>query len=115
MTTHSSASKGTTTLIFSTSLGTPVEDLGYRLSDGQGNTWIGTTGKGGLGLTIVEAKGDPSSESWELPGEASLQLEVQRDDGSWKVIDNFQHGAGLHRQVNVIAGAIAVPFRMAPV
>ncbi len=42
-------------------------------------------------------------------------IEMQRDDGSWKTIGSFWHGGGLHRQVNVIAGTIAMPFQMAAV
>lgn|SRR5690606_4364803 len=119
MTTNSAgAHKGTTELRFATSLGTPVEGLRYRLSDGQGNVWTGSTGQGGLGVTIVEAAPDRKSSTstvWHLDDEAQIRVEMQRDDGSWKTIGTFSHGAGLHRQVDVIAGAIAMPFQMAAV
>lgn len=112
------AHKGSTELTFTTSLGTPVEGLRYRLSDGRGNTWTGSSGKGGKGITILEAEQNESPSSpgitWIHVGEASIQLEVQRDDGMWKVIGSFQHGGCSHRQINAIAGAIAIPFHMAP-
>lgn len=119
MTTHDAgAHKGTTALMFATSLSTPVEGLAYRLSDGLGNAWNGSTGKDGKGVTIVEAELDGNSllsTTWNLVGDANILLEVQRDDGSWKTIGSFRHNAGSHRTVNVIAGAIAMPFQMAPV
>lgn len=115
----SGAHNGTTELTFATSLGTPVEGLRYRLSDGRGNTWVGSTGTGGKGVTILETEQNENPSSlaltWGLAGEADIQLEVQRNDGTWKIIGSFRHGACLHRQVNVIAGVIAVPFQMAPV
>jgi hypothetical protein len=107
---------GSTELTFTTSLGTPVEGLWYRLSDGLGNTWTGLTGKSGKGVTIVEAEPDEnpsSSTAWTLASEASIRLEVQRDDGSWKTIGSFLHSTGSHRRATVIAGAIAMSFQMA--
>lgn len=109
--------QGATELTFATSLGTPVEGLRYRLSDRSGNTWTGSTGKSGKGVTIVETGLDRNSSPptvWTVAGDTSIQLEVQRDDGSWKIIGSFVHSTRSHRRVNIIAGAIAVSFHMAP-
>ena len=119
MTKHSANlhKEGTTELTFTTSLGTPIEDLQYRLTDDRGNVWSGSTGKGGKGVTIVRAQPneDPTSTSvWGIAGEDSIRLEIRRDDGSWKTIGSFQHAVGAHKQINVISGTIAMPFQMAP-
>lgn len=109
---------GTTEISFTTSLGTAVEGLNYRLSDGQGNTRSAITGAGGKGLTVQVGDGNPLPSAvgaWTIPGAARIQVEVQRDDGSWKEIGSFQHEADLDKKVNVIAGAVAMPFQMDPV
>lgn len=112
------AHTGKTEISFTTSLGTAVEGLSYRLSDGQGNTQSAITGVGGKGITVHVGDGRVSSSTpdvWVLSGSVRVQIEVQRDDGSWKEIGSFQHEADLHKQVNVIAGAVAMPFQMDPV
>ncbi|WP_411851223.1 hypothetical protein ACLB90_01060 [Stenotrophomonas sp. LGBM10] len=114
MTAHSDGThKGTTEIAFRTSLGTPVEGLTYRLTDGQGNARTASTGTGGTGLTvrIGDAK-EGTSTLWTVAGATRIQIDVQRDDGSWKTIGTFQHDATAHKQVSVIAGAVAMPFQM---
>ena len=109
--THSSISE----LMFITSLGTPVEGLHYQLNDGRGNAWAGTTGPGGAGVSIVEVAPVENSESsglWVLPGGATIQIEVRRDDGSWKYIGSYLHAVGVHKEISVIAGTVAMPFEM---
>ena len=110
--------QGTTTLTFTTSLGTPLEGLRYRLSDGQGAVREGATGKGGRGPLIKKSmrnEGLRLADTWNLSSNADVQVEVQRDDGSWKVIGCFQHNAYLEKHIRVVVGAIAMPFQMAPV
>lgn len=109
---------GATELTFSTSLGTPMEGLRYRLCDDSGNVWTGSTGKGGKGVRIAGT--GPSGHStqedaWNVTRDSDILLEVQRDDGTWKCIGTFRHSVDSHKQISVIAGAVAVPFQMAPV
>lgn len=111
-------SNGITDLRFSTSLGTPVEGLHYRLGDGRGRTHAGITSADGAGARLhTHNKGSAThvEEPWLLDGNVILSLEVRRDDGSWALIGSFQHEASIHKQVNIIAPAIAVPLQMEPI
>ena len=109
---------GSTTLLFSTSLGTMIEGLKYRLSSDSGAIWSGTSGRDGKGVTITAsrlAETHQATDLWTLTTPCIIQMEVMRDDGSWKVIASFRHTCDNHTQVRVIAGAIAVPFEMAAI
>lgn len=59
--------QGTTTLTFTTSLGTPLEGLRYRLSDGQGAVREGATGKGGRG-PLIKKVCEMKVCAWRTPG-----------------------------------------------
>jgi hypothetical protein len=112
------ASHGITELRFSTSLGTPVEGLSYRLRDARGRTRAGVTGADGAATRLLSRRAASAREkgdTWLLEGPAMLSLDVQRDDGSWTLIGSFQHEANTHKQVHVIAPAIAVPLQMLPI
>ncbi|KAF1012768.1 MAG: hypothetical protein GAK31_03985 [Stenotrophomonas maltophilia] len=114
---HPNAS-GITELEFSTSLGTPVEGLRYRLSDGRGKSRSAITGAEGAGIRLRtghDGRDPESPDLWVLEGPATILLEVQRDDGSWKLIGSFQHAANTHKHVRVIAPAVAVPLQMDPI
>ncbi|WMJ70889.1 hypothetical protein [Stenotrophomonas sp. 24(2023)] len=114
---HPDAS-GITELEFSTSLGTPIEGLRYRLSDGRGHARPAITGAGGTGIRLRTGFNGSAPEApdlWVLEGPATILLEVQRDDGSWKLIGSFQHAANSHKHVRVIAPTVAVPLQMDPI
>lgn len=119
MTAHGDgAHAGTTDIAFRSSLGTPVEGLPYRLTDGTGTSRTTSTGPGGRGLTIRTGDatvGTTRSPIWIVPSTTRIQIDVQRNDGSWKTIGGFQHEANVHKQVSVIAGTVAMPFQMDPV
>lgn len=117
MSTHTNyAHTGITELEFSTSLGTAIEGLNYRLKDGQGNTWTGITDVGGTGVTVCSRDEAQSSESfWRLTDSSAIQIEVLRDDGAWKFIGAFRYDVAVRKQVRVTAGAVAMPLQMDPV
>lgn len=115
--THRS-SPGITELRFSTSLGTPVEGLSYRLRDARGRTRAGVTGADGAATRLLSRRAASARETdgtWLLEGPAMLSLDVQRDDGSWVLIGSFQHEENAHKSVRVIAPAVAIPLQMDPI
>lgn len=93
-----------------------IEGLKYRLSSDSGAIWSGISGRDGKGVTITASRPvgtHQATDLWTLTSPGTIQMEVMRDDGSWKVIASFQYACDDHKQVRVIAGAIAVPFEMA--
>lgn len=109
---------GATTITFASSLGIPVEGLNYRLSDGNGGIWTAVTGPGGQAATIEPIRTSAATahgRGWQIANAARIQVEVQRDDGSWKNIGSFQYDPDSSKQVRVSAGAFAIPFQMDPV
>lgn len=109
---------GITELEFATSLGTPIEGLRYRLSDGRGKIRSAITDAGGAGIrlrTSLDGRDPEAPDLWVLEGPATILLEVQRDDGSWKLIGSFQHTANTQKHVRVIAPSVAVPLQMDPI
>lgn len=116
MTAHDRAAHGgSTELTFTTSLGSAVEGLRYRIRDSDGNTWSGVTGAGGNGVTIGSDALEQESQDasfWKLNGGSVIYLEVLRDDGTWKSIGAFEHDGRVRKKIRVIAGAVAMPFQM---
>lgn len=112
------ASHGITELRFSTSLGTPVEGLSYRLRDARGRTRAGLTGADGAAIRLQSrhaASARETGDTWLLEGPATLSLDVQRDDGSWALIGSFKHEENARRSIRVIAPAVAIPLQMDPI
>lgn len=116
MTAHDRAAHGgNTELAFTTSLGSAVEGLRYRIRDSDGNTWSGVTEAGGKGVTIGNDDLEQESREasfWKVKGGSVIHLEVLRDDGAWKNIGAFEHDETARKQIRVIAGAVAMPFQM---
>lgn len=107
-----------TQLSFSTTLGTAVDGLQYRLRNGRGDEWSGTTRADGSGVRIGDQPSAGSTRNddfWPLEESSMILLEVRRDDGTWKHIGSFNYEAGKRKDINVVTGTVALPFRISPV
>lgn len=109
------SSTGSTQLHFSTSFGEPLESIAYRLRDERGTTHVGTTSADGRGVTVCSGHDSSSGEqagTWWLPVSGHVQIDIRRDDGSWKHIGSFCHYAHQHSNVVIKANATAFPFKV---
>lgn|GEM_PF-1565746 len=108
-------SAGSTQLHFSTSFGEPLEGLTYRLRDGRGGTYVGSTTTDGRGVRLHSQHDGGSMEqegTWLLPGSAHVQIDIRRDDDTWKHIGSFCHHAHQRSKVLITANATAFPFEV---
>ncbi|WP_180866070.1 hypothetical protein [Stenotrophomonas maltophilia] len=108
-------SAGSTQLHFSTSFGEPLEGVTYRLRDGRGDTYVGSTTTDGRGVMLssnLEIGSAKQERTWRLPAPGHVQIDIRRDDGSWKHIGSFCHHAHQHSNIVITANATAFPFEV---
>jgi len=108
-------SAGSTQLHFSTSFGEPLEGVTYRLRDGRGGTYVGSTTTDGRGVRLYSQHDGGSMEQegmWPVPGSGHVQIDIRRDDGTWKHIGSFCHHAHQRSKVVITANATAFPFEV---
>lgn len=108
-------STGSTQLHFATSFGEPLDRVTYRLRDGRGNTYVGSTSTDGRGVRLSSHHdGGPVEQegTWRLSGSGHVQIDIRRDDDSWKHIGSFCHLAHQRSNVVITANATAFPFQV---
>lgn len=108
-------SPGSTQLHFATSFGEPLDRVTYRLRDGRGNTYVGSTSTDGRGVRLSSHHdGGPVEHegTWRLSGSGHVQIDIRRDDDSWKHIGSFRHLAHQRSNVVITANATAFPFQV---
>lgn len=99
----------------------PITGIGYRFIPSTGETIEGNTDEQGYTKTLIGDAGMTGKESdliayIQLNSQSlAISLEVQRDDGTWKEIGNFQLEVGKEKEITAQIDTILLPFTLVPV
>ncbi|CAK7064133.1 hypothetical protein CUZ56_00408 [Saezia sanguinis] len=118
--THDHVHAGVATLVFMGKY-VPISSLHYRLQC-DGEIYQGqSSGDGEGGSLILIGHDDDFIPSglpepvWLIQKDAksfNVEIEVRRDDGTWKNIGNFQIQAGKNKEITAQIDTVAVPFQL---
>lgn len=117
---HDHRHAGTATLIFLCEF-TSLPQFPYRLSTGSGEVFEDVTAQGGSTGTLVLDSGEDfiplglTEPVWRLHKAVAsipVQIEVRRNDGTWKTIGNFQLEAGKNKEITAQIDTIKIPFKL---